>query len=97
MRNTNITTKDHQILINKLSLEKISGKRAPHPIYTYAIDGKEMLRVSLPNVHGKTSLVSPGFLGAIKKDLFLKPDELVELVRCTLSSKVYKQMVSDRS
>ena len=51
----NITAKDLQKVVRKLSLERGAGKRSAHPVYWYYLDGKKTLRVTMPNVHGGSS------------------------------------------
>ena len=89
----NITAKDLQKVVRKLSLERGAGKRSAHPVYWYYLDGKKTLRVTLPNIHGGSSAVSTGFLDHVRENLRVTRPQFVNLVDCPLSAEEYEQIV----
>ncbi len=48
---------------------------APHPVYWYYLDGRKVLRVTLPNLHSGSGSISTGFLNQIKNSLRLNMRE----------------------
>jgi hypothetical protein len=97
MKWRNITAKDLQGIIQKLSLEQTQRKRrAPHPVYWYRLDGKKELRITLPNVHGDSGSISTGFLQQIKKSLRLSNREFEDLVECPLTGEDFEGIVRAR-
>ena len=94
MKWKNLTAKDLDRLVNKLSLEPGGGKRSKHPVYWYRVKGKRTLRITLPNIHGgESSRVSLGFLKAICNDLRVKTHQLESLVECSLPAEDYEHII----
>jgi len=77
----------------KLDLEPSKTKRrSPHPVYWYVLDGRRVIRVTLPNRHGGSGAISTGFLQQIKRSLRLTTREFEDLVECPLSAEDYEQI-----
>lgn len=89
----NITAKDLQKVVRKLNLERGAGKRSAHPVYWYYLDGKKMLRVTMPNIHGGSSAVSTGFLDSVRENLRMTRPQFVDLVDCPLSADEFERIV----
>lgn len=89
----NTSARDLQSIIRKLSLERASGTRSKHPVYWYILDGKKQLRVTLPNIHGGSNKLSPGFIKGVRDDLRLSSTQLVDLVKCPLSADDYADII----
>ncbi len=93
MKYPNVAAKDFAPVIRKLSLEEAPGKRGKHPVYWYLLDGKKTLRITLPNTHGGSHTLTPGFLKQIRDALRLSGDQLVDLIECPLSAEEYAAIV----
>jgi hypothetical protein len=97
MKWQNITASDLRVVVTKLSLAPSqSQRRSPHPVYWYYLDGKKILRVTLPNVHGGSRSVSTGFLKQVQNQLKLTTSQFVDLVECPLTSKEYEVIVRSK-
>ena len=97
MKWRNITTKDLGKVINKLSLElSNTTRRAPHPVYWYILDGKKILRITLPNIHGGSSSLSTGFLKQIQNNFHVDTDQFCNLVECPLTAAEYEQIIREK-
>ena len=96
MKWRNITARDFEGVVGKLSLEPSkSSRRAPHPVYWYSIDGKKTLRVTLPNTHGGSGSVSTGFLKQIRNNFHLNTRQFEDLVDCPLTPEEYEKIVRE--
>ena len=94
MRWLNITTKQLEAIVGKLSLDPPkSRRRAPHPVYWYCLDGKKTLRVTLPNIHGGSGSVSPPFLSRIRDNLKLDSGQFEDLVECPLTAEDFERII----
>lgn len=93
MRATNLQPSDFQRVVRKLDLEKTKSKRGPHPVYWYILNGKRQLRVTLPNTHGGSDPVSTGFIKAIRNNLKINSQQLVDLIECPLSADEYRHII----
>lgn len=90
----NIKSKDLKGLAIKLSLEQVNKKRrSDHPVYWYYLDGKKMLRIKFPNIHGGSGSISTGFLTSIRKSLRLKTRQFEDLVECPLSAEEFEKII----
>ena len=96
MKYPNVTAKDFASVIRKLALVEAAGQRGKHPVYWYVLDGKKTLRITLPNTHGGTHTLTPGFLKQIRDALRLSGDQLVDLIECPLSAAEYAAIVRNR-
>jgi len=96
MKWQNITLKDLENLVNKISLVRSPTKRAPHPVYWYYLDGKKALRITMPNIHGGSGSITPGFLKQIRNNLKLATRDFEDLIECPLNAKEYEAIVRDK-
>ncbi len=97
MKWKNIRGKNLREVVKKLSLEQTQMKRrSPHPVYWYYLDGKKVLRITLPNVHGGSGSISTGFLNQIKNSLKLNMREFEDLVECPLTSEDFESLIRAR-
>jgi len=93
MKFKNITHKELREVIRKLALEKTAAKRSPHPVYWYYLDGKKVLRVTMPGEHGGSGRISTGFLNGIKDNLKLTSQQLANLAECPLTGEGFKEII----
>lgn len=97
MKWRNITVRDLEKLVGKLSLKPSQSKRrAPHPVYWYCLDGKKMLRIKMPNVHGGAGSISTGFLKQIQNNMRVNTQQFEELVECPLTPEEYEKIVREK-
>ncbi len=97
MKWKSITAKHLKKVVKKLPLEQTQKKRrSPHPVYWYYLDGRKVLRVTLPNLHGGSGSISTGFLNQIKNSLRLNMREFEELVECPLTTEDFEAIVRGR-
>jgi hypothetical protein len=89
----NIKSKDLDNLVRKLALEITPHRRAPHDTYWYRVDGKRVLKVTLPNIHGGSGSISSGFLHNIRNNLKLSTNQFEDLVECPLSAQEYEKII----
>jgi len=93
----NITLNDLARVVDKLSLlPSQSKRRAPHPIYWYCLDGKKILRVTVPNRHGGSGSISTGFLKQIKNNLHVNAHQFEELTECPLTPEKYETIIREK-
>lgn len=98
MQFRNIGQRDLMKIVPKLEMEEASARRrSPHPVYWYCLDGKRVLRVTLPNSHGGSGSISPGFLNGIRKSLLLTTEQFVDLVECPLTTEAYAEIVRSQN
>jgi hypothetical protein len=94
MKWRNITVKQLEKVVGKLSLMPSKTKRrAPHPVYWYYLDGKKLLRVTIPNSHGGAGSISTGFLKQIQNSLHLNTQQFEDLAECPLTPEEYEKIV----
>jgi hypothetical protein len=80
-------------IAHKLDLEQSETRqRSPHPVYWYVLDGRKVLRITLPNRHGGAEAISTGFLQQIKRSLRLTTRQFEDLVSCLLTAEEYEQI-----
>jgi len=97
MKWRNITARDLSKIVDKLSLELSKTKgRSPHPVYWYHLDGKKMLRITLPNIHGGSTSVSVGFLRQVQNNLKVNTRQFEELFECPLTSKDFEIIIREK-
>ncbi|HFQ93361.1 MAG TPA: hypothetical protein ENK32_05095 [Anaerolineae bacterium] len=99
MKWQNITVKNlNKGVIRKLKLEPApKSRRSRERIFWYILDGKKMLRIILPNEHGGSGSVSPGFLQSIRRNLRLNNNmQFVDLVSCSLKPEEYEAIIRDQ-
>jgi len=94
MKWRNINASDFGKVIKKLSLQPSQSKRrAPHPVYWYCLDGKKVLRLTLPNLHGGSKSVSTGFIKQIQNSLRLDTRQFEDLTECPLTAEEYEGII----
>jgi hypothetical protein len=95
MKWSNVTIRDLiNGVVHKLSLEASQTKRrSPHPVYWYVLDGKKVLRIMMPNVHGSSDSISTGFLQQIKRQLMLTTKQFEALVSCPLTAEEFEAII----
>lgn len=94
MKWRNITAKQLRKLVRKISLEPSKSKRrAPEPVFWYYVNGKKVLRVTLPNISGGSGSVSTGFIKHIQLNLRLDTRQFEDLVECPLTSEDYETII----
>lgn len=97
MKWRNITARDLEKVVSKLSLEPSHSKRrAPHPIYWYCLDGKKMLRIKMPNIHGGAGSISTGFLKQIQNNMRVNTQQFEELAECPLTAEEYESIIREK-
>jgi len=97
MKWRNITSKDLGKVTGKLSLEPSRSKRrAPHPVFWYCLDGKKILRIKLPNVHGGSGSISTGLLKQIQNSLHLNTTQFEDLAECPLSADDFEKIIRNK-
>jgi hypothetical protein len=97
MKWRNISFAQLNIVVNKLPLElSKSKKRSPHPVYWYLIDGKKTLRVTLPNEHGGSGSITPGFIKQIRNSLKVNTRQFEGLVDCPLTSEEFEKIIRNK-
>ena len=97
MKWRNITARDLERVVNKLSLEpSITIRRGPHPAYWYCLDGKKELRITMPNIHGGSGSISTGFLKQIQNNLRLNTQQFEDLVECPLKVEEFERIVREK-
>ena len=94
MKWRNITAGDLVKLAYKLSLEPSQAKRhSPHPVYWYCLDGKKVLRITMPNIHGGAGSISTGFLKKIQNSFRLNSRQFEDLAECPLSAEEVEKII----
>lgn len=98
MRWRNITSKDlDKGVAQKLKLVAAESKRSRERKFWYVLDGEKQFSVTLPNIHGGSSSVSPGYIQSVKRSLRLPDnDEFVDLVSCKKSAEDYEIYIRER-
>ena len=96
MKWKNTTFKDCQIIVKKLDLQPTRAKRSKHPVYWYVLDGKQSVRVTMPNTHGGSGSLSTGFITSIRNNLRLSNREFEDLIDCPLTSEEFEELIRDR-
>lgn len=98
MKWKNTSTRDLRKVIRKLDLEPtITKRRSPHPVYWYYLDGKKVLRITFPNIHGGSGGISIGFIKQIINNLKLSAVEYEDLVDCPLTANTFEHIVRKRT
>jgi len=94
MKFFNITCADLYKIVDKLSLEPSKNKRrSPHPVFWYRLDGRKVLRTTLPNLHGGSGSISTGFLKSIRNNLRLTTQQFIDLIECPLTPEEFEAIV----
>ena|SRR4030067_467809 len=84
-------------VVDKLSLVPSQTKRrSPHPVYWYVLDGKKVLRITLPNVHGGSGAISTGFLRQIREQLMLTTQQFEDLVGCPITAEQFEAIIREK-
>ncbi len=97
MKWRNITAGDLAKVVNKLSLEPSQfKKRAPHPVYWYCLDGKKLLRITLPNLHGGSGSIPTGFLKQVQNNFRLNTRQFEDLTECPLTPEEYETIIREK-
>ena len=97
MKWRNITAGDLIKVAHKLSLELSQAKRrSPHPIYWYCLDGKQVLRITLPNIHGGSGSISTGFLKQIQNNFRLNSRQFEDLTECPLGAEEFEKIIREK-
>lgn len=90
----NITPKDLHQAARKLSLEPVRKKRrSPHPVFWYMLEGKKVLRITLPNQHGGSGSLSTGFIKQVQNSFRLSTQQFESLVECPLSAEEFEAIL----
>ena len=99
MKWQNITSKGLRKLVGKLDLQsggKKKRRRSDHEVVWYCLDGKKVLRVTMPNVHGGSGSMSTGFLKQIKNQLMVNFEQFGNLVACPLSADEFEAIIREK-
>ncbi len=97
MKWSNITSKDlDKGIVQKLQLEPSLSKRSRERKFWYILDGEKQFSVVLPNIHGGSGSVSPGYIQSIKRSLRLTDNtEFVDLVSCKKTADEYEDYIRE--
>lgn len=95
MSTQNLSVKQiNQNVPKKLKLVNLRSTRERHG--DYYLDGKFQFRVTLPNEHGGSGAISPGWLRVCRESVFLSAMEYANLVRCPMESDDYEKLIRER-
>lgn len=91
MKWSNFSHSDSRKVIRKLKLEQTDANSRDE-VYWYYVNGKKILRVTMPNKHSTSSL-SRGFITQIRMSLKLNTRQFEDLVDCPLSPEQYEELI----
>ena len=95
MSTVNLTSKQiNRSVPQKLRLQNIHGTRERHG--DFYLDGKYQFRVTLPNVHGGSGVLSDGWLKCCRVSTLLSTSQYADLVRCPMRSEDYERIIREK-
>lgn len=86
----------HKKCLTKCQLTRVSkaSKRAPHEKWILEMDGKTIIRTSVP--HGRGTLAKSTFSKIVCEQLFLAKDEYEEIYSCKKGWEYYRQILATK-
>ena len=79
-------------LENKLS---IVFRKGSERVGWYILDGKKLVRISIPKIHGGGACLSPGLTKKVMNNLKVSVDEFIALYECPMTGTHYEQKMRE--